>query len=392
MVLLLPRLPGPAAEILLDELLAHEFGVGYVFDSNDLPASVRFGATGGAMVNPRQLAQLRGRLLRLAKSKGFPNTRDRTSLARFDAEASAMLVEQPIFTSGEALRDDVWAFFGVSLAPDIVHWRFGTARKRYLGGVRNTFQRLWMRGRALDRGTDHPKRWQLLEELTEDALVQITERPSLGGDPLLATAIAEGWLRATHHHGKSAMEPIMRRAALRMRIWNETRSLADLPSEQLAVVIAAAFDIPAEQGESATGAIERLSVKPSGVTKQPSADGKGAKRQQSDYPIRTRDVLSSAKSRAATLILNEARNRRWLSPKSITALNVLRDGKRDLTSSERNAFNYLLGRLRSAAILPEEISQLSQAVASTNSSSADQVSEERPSSTRKRRRAILRAK
>ena len=392
MVLLLPRLPGPAAEILLDELLAHGLRVGYVFDPNDLPAAVRFGATGGTTVGPAQLAQLRERLLRLAKSKGFPSARDRTALARFDAETSAMLVEQPIFTSGEALRDDVWAFFGVSLAPDIVHWRFGTARKRYLGGVRNTFQRLWMRGRALDRGTNHPERWQLLEELTEDALVQITERPSLGGDPLLATAIAEGWLHAALHHGKSAMEPIMRRAALRMRIWNETRSLADLPSEQLAVVLAGAFDMPAEQGESTTGARERLSVKPSGVTNPPSADGKGAKRQQSEYPIGARDVLSSAKSCAATLILNEAKKRRWLSPKSINALNVLRDGKRDLTSSERKSFNYLLGRLRSAAILPEEISQLSQAIASTISSSTDQVSEERRSSTRRRRRAILRAK
>ena len=71
MVLLLPRLPGPAAEILLDELLAPGLGVGYVFDPSDLPAAVRFGATGGTTVDPAQLAQLRERLLRLAKSKGF---------------------------------------------------------------------------------------------------------------------------------------------------------------------------------------------------------------------------------------------------------------------------------------------------------------------------------
>ena len=50
-----------------------------------------------------------------------------------------------------------------------------------------------MRARALDRGEQHPRRWQLLEELTEDALVQITERPSIGADPVLARAIAEAW-------------------------------------------------------------------------------------------------------------------------------------------------------------------------------------------------------
>ena len=393
MVLLLPRLPGPAAENLLDELLAHGLGVGYAFDPSNLPAAVRFGATGGTKVNPAQVAQLRARLLRRAKSNGFPSARDRTALSRFDAETSAMLAEQSmLLASGEALRDDVWAFFGVSLAPDIVHWRFGKERTRYLGGVRNTFQRLWMRGRALDRGTDHPERWRLLEELTEDALVQISERPSLGGDPLLATAIAEGWVRAALHHGRSAMEPIMRRAVLRMRIWNETRSLADLPSKQLAVVLAAAFEMPAERGESTTAAEERLSDEPSGAIYPLGTEGDDAKSEQSEYPVGARNVPLSAKSQAASRVLDEAKQRRWLSPKSLAALKVLQDGKRNLTSKERNALNYLLKRLRSAEIFPDEVSQLSLAVASTTTSSMGRDSGERRSSTRKRRRAILRAR
>ena len=392
MVLLLPRLPRLAAEILLDDLLGKGLDASYAFDPRNLPEAARFGATGGTTVDPAELVQLREELLRLAESKGFPRAGDRTAHARFDAEAGAMLAEKSILASGEALRDDVWAFIGVSLAPDIVHWRFGAARERYLGGIRNTFQRLWIRARSLDRGTHRPDRWQLLEELTEDALVQITERPSLGGEPLLATAIAETWVRAARHHGRKAMEPIMRRAALRLRIWNETRSLVDLPAEQLAAVLATAFDMPAEHARNATSADEQLSDESNGVDSVLAADASGAKRQQSKYPSGARDVRSSAKSRAATLIFNEAKRRRWLSPKSINALNVLRDGTRDLTSSEQNAFSYLLGKLRSAAILPEEISQLSQDVASTVSSSTDRVSAKRRSSTRKRRRAILRAK
>ena len=35
----------------------------------------------------------------------------------------------------------------------------------------------------------------------------------------------------------------MRRAALRVRIWNEIRSLADLPSEDLAGVLDDAFEL-----------------------------------------------------------------------------------------------------------------------------------------------------
>ena len=246
MVILLPRLPGPAAEILLEDQMSDGFASWSGFDPSDLPAAVRFAATGGTQVTPTQLAALRDTIVEIAQSNGFGIEGADAQFASFDAQMAAALAVEPLFASGEALRDDVWTFVGVSLAPDIVYWRFSSARKRYFGGVRNTFQRLCMRGRALDRGAGHPKRWQLLEELSEDALVQITERPSLGGDPVLAKAIAEAWVRASHYHGRGAMEPIMRRAALLVRMWNETRSLADLPSKQLAAILDDSFGIPAE--------------------------------------------------------------------------------------------------------------------------------------------------
>ena len=234
MVILLPRLATPAAEMLLVRHMADGFATWSGFDADALPEAVRFAATGGSQVRPNQLAALRDRIVRIARSNGLGDGSVRDTHAAFDAEVTASLAEDPLFRSGEALRDDVWTFVGTALAPDVVHWRFGTARERYLGGIRNAFQRLWMRGRALDRGAGHRERWELLGELTEDALVQITERPSLGGDSVVARAIAEAWLRASCRHGRTAMEPIMRRAALRVRIWNEIRSLADLPSEDLA--------------------------------------------------------------------------------------------------------------------------------------------------------------
>ena len=248
MIILLPRLPGLPAQALLEEFLEDGPATWAGFDCNNLPAAIRYAATGGHQVDPAQLNTLRDNILQIARAEGFDGRDSRSSLAKFDAEMAAFLVEEPLLASGEVLRDDFWTFVGVSLLPDVVYWRFGTARERYLGGVRNTFQRLWMRGRALDRGANHPKRWQLLEELTEDALVQITERPSLGGDPVLARGIAEAWRRARRHHGKGAMESTMRRAVLRVRIWNEIRSLADLPSRQLARVLADAFDLPTVGG------------------------------------------------------------------------------------------------------------------------------------------------
>lgn len=248
MITLLPRLPAPAAEQLLDKFLENGPDAWAGFDYTTFPQAVRFAATGGTQVSPRQLREFREGIIQIAETNGFGASGHRAGFAGFDAQAAAWLADHSLLTSGEGLRDDVWAFLGVALLPDVVYWRFGAARERYLGGIRNTFQRLWARGRALDRGPSSPDRWQLLDALTEDALVQITERPSLGGDPLLAHAIAEAWLRAAHQHGKGAMEAIMRSAVLRIRVWNEVRSLSDLPAADLALVLDEAFGIKTDKG------------------------------------------------------------------------------------------------------------------------------------------------
>lgn len=165
--------------------------------------------------------------------------------ARFDREAAVWLATNNLISVGEALRDDFWSFLGVVAAPDVVQWRFGRSRERYLGGVRNTFQRLWLRARTLDRGPNRDNRWQLLYALSEDALVQISERPSIGADPFLARSLAEAWVRAAERFGTSRMEAIMRRATLLARVQNEIRSLASLDSDSLVVVLDAVFDAAA---------------------------------------------------------------------------------------------------------------------------------------------------
>ena len=362
MVILLPRLPTPAAQILLDQHLADGFAKWPGFDADALPEAVRYAATGGSRVRSNQLVELRDRIVRIARSHGLGNTGVRATHAAFDAELAASLAEDSLFQSGEALRDDVWTFVGVSLVPDIVHWRFGTARERYLGSIRNTFQRLWMRGRALDRGIDHPKRWILLGELTEDALVQITERPSLGGDSVVALAIAEAWLRASSCHGRTAMEPIMRRAALRVRIWNEVRSLADLPPEDLASVLDEAFDLPQGSETTDASAGERTDSSERAKGRHESEDGK-SNSQLMMVPIEKGNVPDPVVL-ATTRVRAEAEERGWISPKSSKALKVIEEGKRELTRRERNALQYLLSKMQSASVLLEDVSQLLRIIAS----------------------------
>jgi len=242
--ILLPRLPTVAAEQMLGEFLRSSPAEWSGFVATRLPDSVRFAAVGGTMISPTSLEAIRSGILLLARDCGF-DCAGKSDHARFDADAAAWLADCPFLSPGEALREDVWSFFGVVMFPEIVRWRFGNAKERYLGGVRNTFQRLWLRACATDRGSNVDDRWGLLRDLTEDAFVQIIERPSIGGNRILALAIAEAWVRAVAKFGRGQMESIMRLALLRIRILNEARSLSSLDAKALADLIDDHFNLAA---------------------------------------------------------------------------------------------------------------------------------------------------
>ena len=242
MPVLLPRIPSIAAEPILDGLLRTDPRQWPRFDPMDLPRSTQFAPTGGTRASASQLQALHEGILGITSQCGMGNEGNRKGHARFDREAAAWLAENRCIADSEALRDEVWSFVGVVIVPDVVRWRFGRSRERFLGGVRNTFQRLWLRARVLDRGSEHDDRWGLLDALTEDALVQITERPSIGADPVLARSLAEAWVRAAGQFGESQMEIIMRRATLLVRAQNEIRSLSSLGRASLALRLDAVFD------------------------------------------------------------------------------------------------------------------------------------------------------
>lgn len=250
-MVLLPRLPVLAANQLLQSFLAD---TAWAFDPLRLPDAVRFASTGGTPATSTQLVSLRDGLVGQARAFGFEQD-GKDDFAKFDSALAAGLADVDYLHDSQALREDFWAFIGIVVAPDIVRWRFGVTPSRYLGGVRNTFQRLWLRGRALDRGHDSANRWGLVEALTEDALVQIVERPSLGAFPRLARAIAEAWVRASTRHGRERMEPIMRRATVRIGIQNGIRLLTGLTEADLVVLLDQAFD--SASGIGASNALDR---------------------------------------------------------------------------------------------------------------------------------------
>ncbi len=109
-----------------------------------------------------------------------------------------------VVTPHEASQPGVWRFMCCVVFPDLVVWRWGRdeelSEDRYLSVTRNTFGRLWKRAYVLEE-VDGPKTG-LLEALNEDELVQIMERPTIGGNRALAKTLASAFLTIVRGQGR----------------------------------------------------------------------------------------------------------------------------------------------------------------------------------------------
>lgn len=247
---LLPRLSRLGAKRLIGELGAGYQSVSAKSFLSSHSSLGGFGASGG-LRDARSFEDLAARLRDIAVACGLPSPAGATAKARFDRDAAIVLGECAMLRSGEALRDDTWAYLAAVLLPDVVRWRFGDAPvERFQGGVRNTFQRLWMRAWALDLGENSTERWRLLRGLSEDAHVAIFERPSIGGNAVLARACAEEWMRVSQKIGRGAMEEVMRRAIKMLRLRHQIIDISVLSLEEVQLYVCEAFALAT--GELAT--------------------------------------------------------------------------------------------------------------------------------------------
>ena len=210
--LLFPRISDAVAHGLWDELMKQEIPV----LSNMAATSHErafYAQTGGQKVNQSCLEDIRKNIKEIAEKNGFPESGTRGGRASFDAECAQWIFENSGICTGEALRKQGWSFFSLVLMPDICKWRFSEFKKeRLVGGVRNVFQRLWMRAFLLGKNKDSNEQWELLHELNEDTFVSITERPGLSSNPRIARAIGECWVRCSKQIGREKMENVNREA------------------------------------------------------------------------------------------------------------------------------------------------------------------------------------
>ncbi|SNC61164.1 hypothetical protein SAMN05445756_0426 [Kytococcus aerolatus] len=124
----------------------------------------------------------------LALVAGLPATRE--GFRAFDARMGRLMGSLVDLSPAEGGRPEVWNHMSLVLLPDLTLWRWRSSgdgslhRDRLLGGPRNALRRLWWRNLLLGE--------ELVDFLSEDELVGITERPgSLGSCPLVARAFAE---------------------------------------------------------------------------------------------------------------------------------------------------------------------------------------------------------
>lgn len=206
---LLPQLPRTFAEMVIEGFNGDP--ASRVFTGVKHPQRI-YQASGGDRLPDSQLLELRDAIIAIARDFGFPDqppSRTRNEdYALFEYRVALCLADwEPLGTDhhsviAETTRRDWWSFLTLVVLPEVACWRWVSEtqnnllkHERFLGGGRNTFQRIHRRVLCLDRGASHADRFGLIRDLKEDDFSAIIERPSLSSSPRIAVMLGEELLR-----------------------------------------------------------------------------------------------------------------------------------------------------------------------------------------------------
>jgi len=246
---LLPRLDRSEIDQVLAQLT--EFNSGPESALNlvrKLALRPHWNSSGGLPVSEGELEEFAETLRTTARECGYPKVPAVAEQQTFDRRVCRVLSDSVILqqAGSDTRRSACWAGLTTLLVPDLAIWRHaGEGRRitsdRLHGGQRNFLRRLWLRVQVLvlDVGRDSAEKWILIDGLTEDAFVQILERPSIAGDKRLSRVIGVEWLKQ-HARGVD-IEPVMRLATRRIRALAQTRMLIALDDVELSSIVAKAF-------------------------------------------------------------------------------------------------------------------------------------------------------
>ncbi len=209
--------------------------------------------SGGSEIAPKDRNEIVESLEGIAREHGYPDYPTVASQQVFDRNACRLLHHSEVLrgAKGDTKRAAAWAGLTCLDVPHLAIWRHsekgkGISRDRLHGGPRNFLRRLWLRKSALLLNeTESQDSWELIDQMSEDAVVQIIERPSLASDRRLASLMGLEWIK--HRKNGIDMEPVMRLATRRLRATSQTRMLSALNDRMLQQVVAEAFNYAIQQ-------------------------------------------------------------------------------------------------------------------------------------------------
>lgn len=220
---LYPKLPNYVAQSIAQDIAGLDV-VELINRSNTEHPKAVYTTSGGNRANRDHLKDIQEKIRKCGEKWKYLSNADSKSLKGFDQDSSKILLENLKIQPFEACQGDIWAFFGCVLVPDLVRWRFfdkdkPTTLERFTGskwGLRNTFGRLWWRAYILAE----PKKtdpYFLLNNLGEDELVQITERPSIAGNTKLAKSFCNCFLQIHSENSSLDRSLLFRDSIKRLR-------------------------------------------------------------------------------------------------------------------------------------------------------------------------------
>jgi hypothetical protein len=243
-VVVYPRLDAAIAIELLAEYSTLDISAltGHAAHSH---SRVTWYPTAPARVDERTLIDLRESVLAVARQFGHPVVPNRRSAAytQFDRAVAPPIFQTMRIVPSDAATEGVWSFLSLVLLPDVSLWRFPNRDRRedyerVLGRPRNVFRRLWWRCFALGGAADGPA-----SLLLEDEAVGLFERPTLGGDPRVASAIARAHLSRVTGSSSTSRTEVMRQAMKRLRRLSSIVALAALADNDLEITVDEVFDV-----------------------------------------------------------------------------------------------------------------------------------------------------
>lgn len=217
----------------------------------------------------QELLSLRGKILGIADEFGFPSVVSSKVLVEFDRSVGPELHAQMTIMPADASSIDVWNFINTAVVPDVVLWRYGRfhtqtkkwniSEDRLFDMTRTTIGRLWWRVHLLGP--------ELASRLGEDEVVNLLEKPRIGGYPLLSRAMGARLLTFASESNTGRRMELFRDATKRLLRKMAVQSVFVMTPDQIDEFIislflesATALDIPLPEAPLEVATRERTIV------------------------------------------------------------------------------------------------------------------------------------